>query len=345
MLQDLNIEEVKALYFNENALREPAYRLSRIDGNDIRYYYDIDELGQITYYPSWTSVINKIEPTPLDLIKWMCELGWEKSVEQRDLRAEYGTCMHILIAHFLLKKEFNTDSSNIWNILIESNIKLSYFKSFWINDLAKDLTSFVQFANDVELEPFAIEIPLISRAFGVAGTIDLVCRMNWQGKRTMAIVDFKSGKKGVFESSEMQLKAYELMWNENFQDTKIEQLFNWNPKEFRTKNATYTLTNQTDKHLEREIQIDVEKFKLRFPIKPSPKLQITGTLKLGRDINYINIVGIDEIIKNKQKIPAPTPTFINSDGEIESEMDIDFFSTLGKSLKPEHVVSNNFLEF
>ncbi len=72
--RELTIEEVKSLYFDPEALIEPAYRLYRIDSDSIRYYYTLDETIKPEFYTSVTSFIKLTVPPGIGLLKWMQSL-------------------------------------------------------------------------------------------------------------------------------------------------------------------------------------------------------------------------------------------------------------------------------
>lgn len=81
--------------------------------------------------------------------------------------------------------------------------------------------------------------------FPFAGALDLVCELDWQGKRITAIVDLKTGR--IWPNHPYQLEAYKLLWNHNFPECPVEMIFNWRPKDWnKQKEPTYQLKNQTD---------------------------------------------------------------------------------------------------
>lgn len=85
--------------------------------------------------------------------------------------------------------------------------------------LKKVLENFVEFWKDNDIEVLSAERMLCSPSLMLAGTPDLVCRVN--GKLT--IMDWKTGK-GIYPNYFLQLAAYALMLEEEYPDQKVEQL-------------------------------------------------------------------------------------------------------------------------
>lgn len=325
-MAELSIQEVIALYQSENLELTAPYKLFRLDGGDNRFYYIINqETGEPEFFTSWTSMINVNLPKNEYLIKWMIEMGEEAGKAYMMERASYGTFMHMQIEKFMMEKEYNFDL--LQDRLLEWELsKGGHPKArTWYYEMRKDMLSFVQFAADVELEPFAIEIALASRDLGCAGSLDLVCKMNVEEKgffgevyksgekkgepketkrisRIRAIVDFKSGKHGFYDSHIIQLHGYRHTWNENFPHLKIDRVFNWAPNEWR-ENPGYKLEEQTDKWQGLLLKPLCEANKIRVEndaLKPKDVMIIKGTAKFGTDVaDVYSKRNINEFIKEK----------------------------------------------
>lgn len=267
-MKETNIQEIKSMYFDLDALLlqpSPVYRLQS-GGN--RYYYDFDENQEPRFYPSVTTVIqNTLKQSPF-LTKWIAEKGYEEAKEYTAERAHYGTFMHIQIAELLVNRDYDLDTlkDKLLTYITLEKIPSSYIE--WVDELQKDVLSFAQFMIDYNIQPLAVEQVLIHPEKGYAGAIDIVCEMDYTEKgfwgevyksgtnkgepketnrtrRIRAMIDNKSGRKGFFESSELQQHAYLEMWNFNFPDHPVERVFNWSPKEWR-KTPSYNFKDQTD---------------------------------------------------------------------------------------------------
>jgi len=88
----MTVEEIKAVYFNTDALKEPPYRIYQLNSDGYRYYYRFDENGEPHFFPSVTTLLKQVMPTPQHLIDWMLANGKEGAIEKRDMAAAYGTC-------------------------------------------------------------------------------------------------------------------------------------------------------------------------------------------------------------------------------------------------------------
>ena len=304
-------EEIKAVYFNRDALREPAYRIYQLNSEGHRYYYRFNEAGEPEFYPSVTTLLKQVMPTSPFLITWMVENGKEGAAEKRDLAAAYGTFMHIQFESLIINRRYDFEQvpALILAYLEQENLPDKCFME-WLPKIKKDVLAFAQFVRDYNVKPLAIEIGLVHPGFHFAGCIDLPCIMTdpKSGNTFTAIVDFKSGRKGFWEEHELQLHLYRMMWNENFPDVPVERLFNFSPKDWRTK-PTYNLKDQTDSvnaaklpHLLALASIEDEKRDNTLTI-------VRGVVDLdnGPLLDNVLTLSLAELIKSKQEAPEETP--------------------------------------
>lgn len=244
----MTIEEIRALYFNADALVEPAYKVYQLNSDGHRYYYRFNAEGEPEFYPSVTTLLKQVMPTSPALIDWMISNGREGAAEKRDLAAAYGTLMHAEFESLIINREYDFDAvpTIVASYIERENLPEKVFNE-WIIRIRKDVLAFAQFVRDYNVKPLAVEIGLVHPDYHFAGCIDLPCVMMdpKSGEKFTAIVDFKSGKKGFWEEHELQLHLYRMMWNVNYPDMPIARLFNFAPKDWRTK-PTYNLKDQTD---------------------------------------------------------------------------------------------------
>lgn len=244
----MTVEEIKAVYFNADALREPPYRIYQLNSDGYRYYYRFNDNGMPEFYPSVTTLLGLVMPTSPALLDWMITNGKDGSTEKRDLAAQYGTFMHSQFETLIINRRYDFDAvpAVLMAYMEREHVPESLF-SQWIVKIRKDVLAFAQFVKDYNVKPLAVEIGLVHPTLGYAGCLDLPCVMTdpKTTKTFTAIVDFKSGRKGFYEEHELQLHMYREMWNVNFAETPIERVFNFSPKDWRTK-PTYNLKDQTD---------------------------------------------------------------------------------------------------
>lgn len=241
----LTAEEMRAVFFDADALKEPPYRLYQLNGEGHRYYYVFED-GEPVFFPSVTTLLKQTMPTSPFLIKWMVENG-DAATEKRDMAAAYGTLMHDEIEKLLIGRSYDLDKvpEVVQAYMERENIADKYFFD-WAPKLRKDLLAFAQFAKDWQVKPMAVEISLYHPDYRYAGCIDLPCWLtDKKGNTFPAIVDFKSGRKGFWEEHELQLELYRMMWNKAYPECEVERIFNWSPKDWRTS-PTYNFKEQTD---------------------------------------------------------------------------------------------------
>lgn len=249
IMPGMTVEEMKAMFFDKNALIEPQYPVYQLNTKGYRYYYKYDEQGEPQFYPSVTTILSQTMPESPFLKQWRDKLGAEQADRYRDERAAYGTFMHGLFGELLINRTIDLDDiQEKLKIYIEQK-QLPVDFIFYADDLKKDVLAFAQWVADYDVKPLAIEIALVSEQKHYAGMIDLVCTLNTKEGRKTAIVDFKSGRNGFTEEHELQLHLYRDMWGENFPEHPVDKVFNFSPKDWRKEKPTYNFKDQTESEM------------------------------------------------------------------------------------------------
>lgn len=248
VMPGMTVEEMTAVFFSADALREPKYKLFQLNSDGHRYYYRYEGTTPV-FYPSVTTLLKQVMPTSPFLIEWMIKNGADGSTEKRDLAAAYGTFMHAQFETLLINRRYDFDKVPEYLLAYMEQNNLP--EKFYYDSLAKirkDICAFAQFVKDYNVRPLAVEIALVHPDYHYAGMLDLPCLLDIpKGEKDVpAIVDFKSGRKGFYEEHELQLHLYKDMWNVNFPEMPIARVFNFAPKDWRGVKPTYTLKEQTD---------------------------------------------------------------------------------------------------
>ena len=299
----MTVEEIRAIFFNTDALREPPYRVFQLNSDGHRYYYRFDESGTTVFYPSVTTLLKQVMPTPPALLDWMIANGKDGSVEKRDLAAAYGTFMHIQFETLIINRRYDFDNvpSALLAYMEENNLPEKVF-SEWLPKIRKDVLAFAQFARDYNVKPLAVEIGLVHPEYHYAGCVDLPCFMTdpKSGKTFTAIVDFKSGRKGFYEEHELQLHLYREMWNVNYPDVPVARVFNFSPKDWRTK-PTYNLKDQTDSVNAKKLPYLLALATIEDEKRDNTLTIVRGVLDLdnGKIADNVLTLSLAELIKTK----------------------------------------------
>ena len=318
---DVTAEQMQAVFFDPNALRVPNFRLYQLNTRGTRYYYTLDDEGVPTFYPSVTTILHEVSPRNPFLEKWRAEMGLEKAEAYTQERANYGTFMHGQIEKLLVARSYDLDNlkAELAKYVEREQLPLSFVN--YAEDLKKDILAFAQFVIDYDILPLCIEQSLYSKK-GYAGMIDLVCNMRvytkdeeakarekkgekWTDKdeekytkRIIAMVDFKSGRKGFYESHVFQLYMYKDMWEEHYPDIPIEGVFNWSPKDWR-KSPSYNFECQTDAQNPEIAKLLLEQYKLRKTETKSFTL-VSGVINLSDGVsNNYETLTLEELVKKR----------------------------------------------
>lgn len=310
IMPGMTVEEMTALFFNADALREPKYKLYQLNGDGHRYYYRYEGETPV-FYPSVTTLLKQVMPTSPFLIEWMIKNGSEGSTEKRDLAAAYGTFMHAQFEILLINRRYDFDKVPEYLLAyMEQNNLPDKFYGDSLGKIRKDVCAFAQFVKDYNVRPLAVEIALVHPDYHYAGMLDLPCIMKdpKTGKDFAAIVDFKSGRKGFYEEHELQLHLYKDMWNVNFPEMPIARVFNFAPKDWRGVKPTYTFKEQTDSQNAAKIPALLELASIADAQMDNVFTVITGEMNLDdyKPANNIMSLSLAELVK-KKAVKQETP--------------------------------------
>jgi hypothetical protein len=324
-MKRLSIEEVESIYLDENYIKEPPYKLRRMDYHGSRYYYrEIN--GENRFYMSVTTMIKKALPTSPFLIKWIADMGIDAANEFAKMRADYGTIMHIAFAKLALERTFNLDQLENFvaaRISEECPNRLSRLTE-WVEELEKDILAFAQFMIECKVKVKGVELMVCSDRLQLAGAVDMYVEMTLEEmgfhgevykadgkhgkkgdpKRTKgpvtfdALIDFKSGKKGFYEENEIQLGAYRELMTDNFATPYDMRIFNFAPNAWRDA-PTYKLKEQSEsKNLAKlphlvELQ-KIESSKKRSVLVTRGKINLDNPTGIKNNYSYLEL---DDAIK------------------------------------------------
>ncbi len=279
----------------------PKYTLLRMDSSKGRQYYRFLEDGTPKFYSGVTSFIKAVLPTSPQLLQWLVSKGSDAKEETNEA-ADYGTFMHIQAQKLIIDGAYDFDATyDQLKLFLRERMLPEKWAMEWLDDIQRDILAFAQFIIDHNVTPLAIEMMLCSDRTGLAGAIDLVCHMDIEmdgldhanpyksgerkgqpreckvKNRITAIVDFKSGRKGFWESHELQLHCYKDIVEENYPDLKIDRVFNWSPKDWRST-PTYNLKDQTNSKISKKIPHLLEIHKINFGLRDKSITTISGVL-------------------------------------------------------------------
>lgn len=250
-------------WFDPNAIRLPNYRVGRVNFGKGRSYIKLMEDGTIAQpfrlYTSLTTAIGASMPTPKELEDWKFKHGKKEAERLTRTAAHYGTMMHIEIAKYCIEKVYNLNSVDqvVENYTSEHNFWEPECGYEWPLKLKQDMLAFIQFSFDYKIVTQGIEVVLLSEQ-GFGTMIDWVGLITVQengldyenlyksGPRKgeprevkisvqkRACINFKSGRKGFFESHGIQIECEKQLWEENFPDMPIDMACNWAPSDWKT---------------------------------------------------------------------------------------------------------------
>lgn len=320
----MTVEEMQCMFFDKTALIEPPYKVFQLNSKGHRYYYRFDENGQPEFFPSVTTILSQTLPKSPFLIEWIATKGMDEAERYKAERAAYGTFMHAQFEELIINRVYNLDDlKEKLKTYIEVNRLPDNF-IYYADDLKKDVLAFAQFVKDYDVRPLAVEIALVHPYYKYAGMIDLPCTMLRKPggtERINAIVDFKSGRKGFYEESEIQLHLYKMMWNVTFEEHPITNVFNFSPKDWRKK-PSYNLKDQTDSPNAAKIPALLEIAAIEDDKRDNIFTAVSGSISLDEPQDFTdNVISLTlaELIKTKAPVEETPDETTDATVEVKAE--------------------------
>lgn len=320
----MTVEEMQCMFFDKTALIEPPYKVFQLNSKGHRYYYRFDENGQPEFFPSVTTILSQTLPKSPFLIEWIASKGMDEAERYKAERAAYGTFMHAQFEELIINRVYNLDDlKEKLKTYIEVNRLPDNF-IYYADDLKKDVLAFAQFVKDYDVRPLAVEIALVHPYYKYAGMIDLPCTMLRKPggtERINAIVDFKSGRKGFYEESEIQLHLYKMMWNVTFEEHPITNVFNFSPKDWRKK-PSYNLKDQTDSPNAAKIPALLEIAAIEDNKRDNIFTAVSGSISLDEPQDFTdNVISLTlaELIKTKAPVEETPDETTDATVEVKAE--------------------------
>lgn len=278
--QQITIQEIQALYFDKDIIRESGVSLRRLDYSGHRNYYTITENNTLdSLYTSVTTFTKSVMPTSTYLLQWMKNKSEEEQSYILKSSSTYGTLMDILFNQLIISGELKDIEKQVWEFTMTEGL-YTIDQTKWTEQLKKDCLSFAQFVRDYEVKPILVSCPLKSDRLGIAGTLDLLCEMNKkiltktdikkgvENERINCIIDYKakigdmsmkSDRNSFWDSECLQLELYERLVFDTFPDITIQGLCNFSPKNWRA-NPDYNLKSWYDTQTHNRIKGKFDKY-------------------------------------------------------------------------------------
>jgi len=264
------------------------YRM-RNAGLDGRYYFEIDG-NTVKTYIGVTTKWSKLLPLDPGLIFWMKSKTPEEQEEILQDTSRYGTFGHIMFSSYFKSQQM--DLNKVYGYILRHQQAEKFIldeptQIQWEERVKNDLFALEQFRADKNIKPLAIEYIVTHEAddecpVSYAGAIDLVCEMDFNKKRVIAIVDYKTG--AIRPNHAHQLTSYQYAWNKKYPDYKADMIFNWRPKDWSGK-PTYELKNQTGVVSDRKFLNYMQLAGEELQTKPKSKRVYSGILEPGSPLS------------------------------------------------------------
>lgn len=192
-------------------------------GSDSRWYFT-DQA--VEFYSGLTGAISKsgaVDKSFLHKASKNLALQGIDSDELWGERADYGSCFHLLVALYERGEMPFSFNGQEWRDIMEEFIKdggYEIHRRKWEEDLQNDMAMWFKFKKEYDVKVVATEIMVYNDDWKIATPLDIICGMNFGGKRILANVNLKTGDKTFGDSYYLQAAMEAQMFNDLMEDKK-----------------------------------------------------------------------------------------------------------------------------
>lgn len=179
--------------------------VKRVERGKYHYYTD----GDGKRIPGVTTIIGDGLPKP-QLINWAANTTAEGAVNNWDTLTDLPPAARLKALQGIRYETTNKAKNRGTQIhgYAEALVQQKTVEGI-PDDLRGYTEAYVRFIDTWELDPVLVEVVVVNYSVGYAGTLDLVAEITSPaGEREVWLCDIKTGEKGIYAETALQLSAY-----------------------------------------------------------------------------------------------------------------------------------------
>jgi hypothetical protein len=179
--------------------------VKRVDRGRYHYYTDANNQR----IPGVTTILDKGIPKP-QLITWAANATAEGAIDNWDSLSDLPVAARLKALQNIRYEVTNTakNKGTLIHGLADQIVQGQQVGDIPDN-LRPYLENYVAFIDAWKLDPILVEVVIVNYTHGYAGTLDLIADITGiSGERERWLLDIKTGEKGIYAETALQLAAY-----------------------------------------------------------------------------------------------------------------------------------------
>lgn len=191
------------------------------------------------FYSGLTTPIGFLSESKKILSKAALELAYKGRIAdlEWEIKREYGTLFHLIVG--MLEDgtmdgfEFNAPNQQ-WEKILDTFITNRHYQDWrasWVQQLKNDVAAWLTFKKNHNVQVLSTEIVVSAPQYAIATPLDIICEMDWKGKRVLANINLKTGDHPFNDDNITQVGMEQWLWNTSPQRPfDLDESFAWRPK-------------------------------------------------------------------------------------------------------------------